>query len=736
MESKINTYKLNQSNKEYILKESIIGERIRLSCKNVSNQSVRFSRDFTVNELKNLDKVFNFIETPLQAFEYIDKALSMQKVVVTEEAEAIKINFYLDDEENDHQASLPLTQNTMTNAYISSNTDFNLNQNYDFTQNNDIIGTTTNYNYNDISSYNQTNITTTTDLVSNTNIENYDSSAFQQTDTQYNYQSPTTYDITSSTTDNYLQNIDITNTTSNVDTGFDFSKYEITQDTTDQYIDVNQFQDTTNATYNEYTTSQPISTPVENYQSFETTQNYENLTTITPPVAYDTTPYITPVTDDFSNQTLQTANVTSTTETITNYSDERINKLEGDTNNLRNEHQEIQNKLNTLTNQLNEYQNKIFTIEQSKSRSEVEALRAENQMIKQQLNDLNNLRRQADEARLIRSQLSELDPLRRKAAETDVLRSQLSELNSLREKVSELSSFKSQLNEINNLKMQMSQLGMRDQMNQMNNYNKELQQINELKQQLKELKDLNELQRKQSEDDALKQKVTELENLKLKYEQEIRNLRESKEQISKIERNEKTEKISKLVHSKGMDSKQLLFEEKAQQICVKGDIIHDTDELELLTRRINKYNQKITLNLLYKATADSDKAEAFHDKCDDANSTIVLIETDKGKRFGGYTTCSWAGECVEKKDEDAFLFSLDKMKIYDNIPNEDAIGCYPKFGPIFLGCQIRIYDDAFTKGGTTFEKGLNYNTEEDFELTDGDRVFGIKEIEVYEVIPS
>ena len=156
----------------------------------------------------------------------------------------------------------------------------------------------------------------------------------------------------------------------------------------------------------------------------------------------------------------------------------------------------------------------------------------------------------------------------------------------------------------------------------------------------------------------------------------------------------------------------------------------------MLTRKINKLNRKLTLNLLYKATADSDKAEAFHGKCDDAKSTIVLVETDKGLRFGGYTTCSWAGDCIDKKDEDAFVFSLDKMKTYDNIPGEDAIGCYPKFGPIFLGCQIRIYDNAFSKGGTTFEKGLNYNTEEDFELTDGDRIFNVKDIEVYEVIPQ
>ena len=61
-----------------------------------------------------------------------------------------------------------------------------------------------------------------------------------------------------------------------------------------------------------------------------------------------------------------------------------------------------------------------------------------------------------------------------------------------------------------------------------------------------------------------------------------------------------------------MESKQLYIEDMPQQICVKGDIIHNTDELELLTRKMNKSNQRITLNLLYKATADSDKAEAFH----------------------------------------------------------------------------------------------------------------------------
>ena len=238
--------------------------------------------------------------------------------------------------------------------------------------------------------------------------------------------------------------------------------------------------------------------------------------------------------------------------------------------------------------------------------------------------------------------------------------------------------------------------------------------------------------------DLLKQKEQENYLLKKQLEESIKNQKQYELQIKSLRASQTQAQIQKA--SQGLERQNITFEEKAQHICVKGDILHSAQELEIITRKINtklnNKNNKLTLNLLYKATADSDKASAFHEKCDKANRTIVLIETDKGKRFGGYTSMSWKGEAEEKNDEEAFVFSLDKMKTYDNIPGELAIGCYPKFGPIFMGCQIRIYDDAFVKGGTTFEKGLNYNTEEDFELNGGERNFIVKEIEVYEVIPQ
>ena len=193
------------------------------------------------------------------------------------------------------------------------------------------------------------------------------------------------------------------------------------------------------------------------------------------------------------------------------------------------------------------------------------------------------------------------------------------------------------------------------------------------------------------------------------------------------------EKLSQMKSEGGNLVEALTIQDTRLEI-IRGDIIENANELELLTRKIcqNKY-KKISLNLLYKAIVDSDKAEIFHKKCDSANSTLVLVKSANGKRFGGFTSCKWEGKSIEKKDEKAFIFSLDKMKIYNVIPGEDAIGCYPNFGPVFLGCQIRIYNDFFKNGGTTYEKGLNFDTQEDYELTGGLNKFGVKDIEVYSV---
>ena len=708
METNINLYNLSQEGKQYLLKSSLIGNRLRLSCKSQANQKIKFTREFTMDELKTLDKIFSPITTPFEALQCFDTMMKNQKVSVSESNDVINIKFYLKSEEDSYQTEIPLSEE----FYTSTTTDENVTTNFDLNafQNLDNVNADTGFN--------------TYDANINTQTENVNVDITYGTPEIIN---TTSYENVSS--DNYLQNIEASATTTNdvvVDTGIDLNNYtnynttEV-QDITNQYQENTDINTNTNITdyntynYNEYqSTSEPINIPQENnqkiyeisnldqYNQYTTTENVQQET-------YNTVPFITPVEDTSLNQYIQNTATTTTTTTNTTIPDDRINKLEGDTNILKSEQQDLQSQIKKLNEQLNEYQTKISLMQNSQSNDEIQALRNENQLIKQQLQELDSLRREVEETRYLKAQLSELDPLRQKAAEVDSLRDQLNELNLLKQRVNELNNARNQ---------QLNQL------QQINNLKKEFDQINSLKQQLNEL---NNMRKKSLEDNELKDRINELENVKTQYEQELHILRESQR---------KSQEFNKLRYSTGMDSKQLLFEEKPMQFAVKGDIIHSSRELELLTRKINKSNRKLTLNLLYKARVDSDRASAFHNKCDGARSTLVLVETDKGKRFGGYTSRTWSGDCIEKKDDEAFLFSLDKMMTYDIIPGEEAIGCYPKYGPIFMGCQIRIFDNAFAKGGTTFEKGLNYYTQEDFELTGGEREFNVREIEVYEVIPS
>ena len=225
------------------------------------------------------------------------------------------------------------------------------------------------------------------------------------------------------------------------------------------------------------------------------------------------------------------------------------------------------------------------------------------------------------------------------------------------------------------------------------------------------------------------QKEEEINMLSIKIQNLLNKIKEL--EIRNEDLRAYIEKLSQMKSEKGYEA--LSLQDTRLEI-IRGEIIETANELELITRKMcqNKY-KKISLNLLYKAIVDSDKAEIFHQKCDSAKSTLVLIKGANGKRFGGFTSCSWEGNSIEKKDENAFIFSFDKMKIYNVIPGEGAIGCYPNFGPVFLGCQIRIYNEFFSKGGSTFEKGVNFNTEEDYELTGGLKTFDINDIEVYSV---
>ena len=167
---------------------------------------------------------------------------------------------------------------------------------------------------------------------------------------------------------------------------------------------------------------------------------------------------------------------------------------------------------------------------------------------------------------------------------------------------------------------------------------------------------------------------------------------------------------------------------------ILSDIITNINELDIINKRLLRQNKRTVYTLIYKATRDGDKAENFHQMCDSYNNTVVLIKTLKGRRFGGFTHETWDGEDQNKVDNRAFLFSIDKQKVYNVIKNEEAIGCYKLNGPDFCGWQIVIQDNFLSnKQCYTGEKEMNYRTDEDYELNGGEKYFGVQELEVFQV---
>jgi hypothetical protein len=169
-------------------------------------------------------------------------------------------------------------------------------------------------------------------------------------------------------------------------------------------------------------------------------------------------------------------------------------------------------------------------------------------------------------------------------------------------------------------------------------------------------------------------------------------------------------------------------------VGIDKNIIKNPAELDEISTKIQKLLNKksIKYKLLYRASVDGDLSTTFHYKCNKAHNTLVLVYASSKKRFGGFTTQTWEGENVNKKDKNCFIFSIDKKMIYDVIEGHDAINCNEDLGPVFID-QIKLLDKFFTQGGTTSKRGKTFKTLEDFEITEGAEKFGVKEVEVYQI---
>ena len=171
-----------------------------------------------------------------------------------------------------------------------------------------------------------------------------------------------------------------------------------------------------------------------------------------------------------------------------------------------------------------------------------------------------------------------------------------------------------------------------------------------------------------------------------KLERQIKELNDRNEIYIK-QLNQKIQKQNLVINN--LKDLIILFDDTGKRFSYfNQSIIMKRNENSFIFKEIeNKMNKRIKeIRKLYQATIDGGEPINFHKRCDNIPNTLVLIQSEENKRFGGFTPIPWASDNLGKKDikNTTFVFSLDDKKIYylKNI-NSNAVYHKEKYGPYF-----------------------------------------------------
>lgn len=178
-------------------------------------------------------------------------------------------------------------------------------------------------------------------------------------------------------------------------------------------------------------------------------------------------------------------------------------------------------------------------------------------------------------------------------------------------------------------------------------------EINLIKEKIKNNNNDNIIKDLKNENGKLKNDIENLKNENLKLKEEIKKIKNILEPIYK----------------------------KFQK---KNSVIMEENEFDFIRKEIEtKINKIKKIKKLYQATIDGEEPINFHSKCDNIPYTLIIFKSEGNRRFGGFITQTWDSSSGFKNDEKAFLFSLDKKKIYKIKRYDRAIWCDKSFGPVF-----------------------------------------------------
>ena len=215
--------------------------------------------------------------------------------------------------------------------------------------------------------------------------------------------------------------------------------------------------------------------------------------------------------------------------------------------------------------------------------------------------------------------------------------------------------------------------------------------------------------------------------------------------VNQLEEENKTfrEKINRFERIEKLFEKEIKQREYYEKLGIDSNIIDKEDYGFIINRLINNdpilKQKKINFNLLYRATRDGDSINNFHRLVDSKKSTLSIIETTKGVKFGVHIDLplNSTGN-IGVVDDKCFIFRLTNKKIYNHKKGQPSFNDLKDY-LIDLNCQpIRVVDNCLSNNNSyTCSKSDAdwnfYSFERNYELNNNEQFFTVKEMETFQI---
>lgn len=242
-----------------------------------------------------------------------------------------------------------------------------------------------------------------------------------------------------------------------------------------------------------------------------------------------------------------------------------------------------------------------------------------------------------------------------------------------------------------------------------------------------------------SKDKKIEDLNTEIKEMKQLYDMKIYSLEKCIQdlliQISNL--NDNTHKRNLSMSASFSSSKTLT---KTPSSLMSDDSLYGSNillnksEIDFILKNIS--NKKMSLKLLFSSESNGENVDDLKNAYSGKSDILFIIKTAKDKRFGGYAHESFKLIEFEKKDKKAFLFSLDKLKIYKSnnycsIWKDSNTLNSINFGG---GIDLKICHNFFSgENYTSPNNNLYYDYKDEIFALNGEKNFTISILEVFKV---